>query len=270
MILQETFHLLQTKYSEYIENTTIENVQIGIFLTAVKLSNGYCGVASIDLDTTVNCCHKQKHDFGSFTPGNINGQKVWDLFNRSESSKILDSVKLAVLNAVSTEIIAKSNIKIIEDKDPFDLLDLSGQKKICIVGAFHSYIKKISKTPHKLFVLELNENALDEDEKQYYVPAAKASDVLPVSDIIIITGLTLLNNTLDNLLVHILANKQVIIVGPTAGLIPDMLFKRNITIIGSTKITNPEKMFTIVSEGGAGFHLFQYCAKKICLLNENQ
>lgn len=93
--------------------------------------------------------------------------------------------------------------------------------------------------------------------------------VLPDSDIIIITGLTLLNNTIDNLLSFIPANKQVVVVGPTAGLIPDILFKHNVSIIGSTKITDPERMFTVVSEGGAGFHLFQYCAKKICVLNEN-
>lgn len=267
MVLQETYDLFLTKYSKDFENITIEKLTIGLFLTAVKLSNGYCGVASSDFDTTINCCHKQKRDFGDFTPGNIRGQKVLDLF-RLDSSKILDSVKLAVLNAASAEIMDKSNYKIIVDKDPFDLIDLSGQKTICIVGAFQSYIKKISSTQHKLYVLELNENALAEDQKQYYVPSVNASKVLPFADIIIITGLTLLNNTLDGLLQHIPANKHVIVVGPTSGLIPDVLFKRNINIIGSTKITNAERMFTVVSEGGAGFHLFKYCAQKICILNE--
>ncbi|NVO09734.1 MAG: DUF364 domain-containing protein [Bacteroidales bacterium] len=268
MILQETYDLLRTKYSDHLEKITIEKIQIGLFLTAVKLSNGYCGVASSDLDTTINCCHKQKRDFGDFTPGNINGQKVLDLFNCQDNSKILDRVKHAVLNAVSTEIIATSNYKIIEDKDPFDLIDTSGQKTICIVGAFQSYIRKISNTRHKLYVLELNENALAEAQKQYYIPATNASEILPNSDIVIITGLTLANNTLDDLLSHIPSNKQVIIVGPTSGLIPDILFKHGINIIGSTKITNPERMFTVVSEGGAGFHLFKYCARKICILNE--
>ena len=247
MILQETYDLLQTKYRKHFENVAIEKVQIGLFLTAVKLSNGYCGVASSDLDTTINCCHKQKRDFGNFTPGNISGQKVLDLFNCQDNSKILDRVKHAVLNAVSAQIIAKSTYKIIEDKDPFDLLDTSGQKTICIVGAFQSYIKRISSTQHKLYVLELNENALADEHKQYYVPAANASKILPFSDIVIITGLTIANNTLDDLLSYIPANKQVIIVGPTSGLIPDVLFKHNINIIGSTKITNPERMFTVVS-----------------------
>ncbi len=270
MVLHDTYDLLLTKYRSYIEGVTIEKVQIGIFLTAVKLSNGYAGVAGSELDSTINCCHKQKREFGDFTPGNISGHKIVDLFNHPVNSILLDRVKLAVLNAVSSEIVAQSKYQIIEDKDPFELLDLSGQKTISIVGAFQTYIKKLSKSDHKLYVLELNESALDDDQKQYYVPAENASRILPLSDIIIITGLTLLNNTLDDLLKHIPANKQVIVVGPTAGLIPDILFKHHITIIGSTKITDPDRMFTIVSEGGAGFHLFQYCAKKICLLNNSQ
>lgn len=268
MILQETYDLLYSKYREHLENIIIEKVQVGIFLTAVKLSNGYCGVASSDLDSTINCCHKQKRDFGDFTPGNINGQKVLDLFNFNDDSKVLDRVKHAALNAVSAEIIANSKYKIVEDKDPFDLLDLKGQKTICIVGAFQSYIKKISATHHKLHVLELNESALTEEHKKYYVPAANASEVLPLSDIVIITGLTIANNTLDDLLSLIPSDKQVIIVGPTSGLIPDVLFKHNINIIGLTKITDPDRMFTVVSEGGVGFHLFNYCAKKICIINE--
>jgi len=268
MILQETYDLLHSKYNSYIENITIEKIQIGLFLTAVKLSNGYCGVATSDLDSTINCCHKQKREFGDFTPGKINGQKVSDLFNYSANSQILDRVKHATLNAVSSEIIAKSNYRIIEDKDPFDLLDLSGQKSICLVGAFQSYISKISGTNHKLKVLELNENALSDEQKQYYVAAENASEVLPFADIIIITGLTIANNTLDDLLSHIPVNRQVVVVGPTSGLVPDILFKHNINIIGSTRITNPDMMFTVVSEGGAGFHLFKYCAQKICILNE--
>jgi uncharacterized protein (DUF4213/DUF364 family) len=267
MILEETYSLLQTKYRNYFEKITIETVRIGIFLTAVKLSNGYCGVASSDFDTTINCCHKKKRDFGDFTPGNINGQKVLDLFNLSENSKILDSVKLAALNAISSEIIASSNYKIIEDKDPYDLLDLNGQKTICVVGAFQSYIRKLSNTKHKLFVLELKEDALDEDQKHFFVPAINAKEILPISDIIIITGLTLLNNTLDDILLNIPSYRQVIVVGPTSSLIPDVLFEHNINIIGSTKITDPERMFTVVSEAGAGYHLFQSCAKKICLVN---
>ncbi len=77
-----------------------------------------------------------------------------------------------------------------------------------------------------------------------------------------------MNNTLDNMLDKIPSSKKVIVVGPTAGLIPDVLFKHGIDIIGSTRILDADKVFHTISEGGAGYHLFHNGAQKICLLNE--
>jgi DNA segregation ATPase FtsK/SpoIIIE-like protein len=56
----------------------------------------------------------------------------------------------------------------IEDKDPIELIDLNHKKTICVVGAFQSYINKIAATQNNLFVLELNENAFEENQKQFY------------------------------------------------------------------------------------------------------
>jgi len=79
----------------------------------------------------------------------------------------------------------------------------------------------------------------------------------------------LANNTLDNLLEIIPQKSRVILVGPTSGLLPDVLFTRGVDIIGATRITDPDKMLELVAEGAAGFHLFNYCATKICIVNES-
>jgi len=270
MIIQETYELLRSKYNYLFQSTTIEKVVISIPNTMVKLSSGYCGIAKTEIHSFDCSYYNHKKYFGDFSPGKISGQKILDLFNYPENSEILSVVKLAVLNAVSAEIIEKSDYTIIEDKDPIDLIDLSGEKNICIVGAFQSYINKISNTSNKLFVLELNENAFSEEQKKYYVPAERASEIFAVSDIVIITGSTLANNTIDNLLKNIPSLSQTIVVGPTSSIIPDILFKYNVNIIGSTKIMDSEKAFAIISEAGAGFHLFKYCAKKICLINDSK
>jgi uncharacterized protein (DUF4213/DUF364 family) len=270
MIIEETYNLLKLQYSDRFKSTFIEKVIVGVLFTAVRLSNGYCGVAKTDTGKNICFSNYRKKDLGDFSPGKITEQKINDLFDYTESSGIIEIVKLAVLNAVSAEIIAKSKYHI-EDKDPIDLIDLSGQKTICIVGAFNSYIKRISTTANKLIVLELNENAFSDEHKKYYAPAHKAAAVFSESDIIIITGSTLANNTIDNLLKNIPVTAQIVVVGPTSSLIPDVLFKYNVDLIGSVKILDAEKMFTIISEGGAGYHLFNDgCAKKICLINDNK
>jgi uncharacterized protein (DUF4213/DUF364 family) len=49
-------------------------------------------------------------------------------------------------------------------------------------------------------------------------------------------------------------------------MIPDVLFENNVDIIGSIRITKPEMLMKLISQASAGFHLFRYCAEKICVL----
>jgi len=94
--------------------------------------------------------------------------------------------------------------------------------------------------------------------------------VIPDSEIIIITGMTLVNNTIDNLLSFVPRDSTVVVTGPSGSIIPDILFKYNVKIIGATRITNPALLFEIAGEWGAGYHLFRYCAEKICVLNNGE
>lgn len=267
VILQETINLLKSRYKDYIDTLTISEVRIGIFMTAVKLSDNSYGVSSTLPHIEMNC-HKKDRDFGDFTPNKITGLKVIDLLETTKNNGITETLKVAILNAVSSKLLENAKYKILRNADPIDLIDLNSRKTITIVGAFQSYIQKISKTNSKLFVLELNEDALKEDDKKYFVPAKDYSKVLPISDVVIITGLTLVNDTIDDLLKSIKPETQIIMTGPSSSLIPDVLFDNNVKIIGSVKIINPELMLKVISEGGAAYHLFEYCVEKICIVNE--
>lgn len=265
MIIEQTYNLLKSRYKNQLETLSISDVRIGLYLTAVKLSDGSSG-ASATLTDDKPFCAKIKRDFGDFTPLKIRGQSVMALLESSKESNTLLSLKMAVLNAISSEYILSGKYKIIENKDPFELLEINSRKTITVVGAFHSYIRKISETSNKLYVLEMNEGALPQEYKRFFVPASDFKTILPLSDVVIITGQTLVNRTIDELLETITAGTQVIVTGPSSGILPDILFANKVTIIGAVRITNPDLMFDIVSEGGTGFHLFEYCAQKICIL----
>lgn len=269
MILEQTYKLLKTKYKDQIETLTISDVRIGVLLSAVLLSDGNCGVSSTLTDNLAHC-DKKSRDYGDFSPLKIKGQKVISLFETDKKSNLIDTLKTAVLNAISSKLLSTSNYRIIENSDPIDLIDLSSKKTITIVGGFQTYIQKISESRNKLYVLELNENALSEEQKQFYIPAAQYAKILPSSDIVIITGLTLVNNTIDDLLASIAPKAKVIVTGPSSSIIPDILFENKVNIIGATRITDSDLLFSIVGEAGAGFHLFKYCAQKISILNEQK
>ena len=116
----------------------------------------------------------------------------------------------------------------------------------------------------------LDENFLGKEQKKYYVPASDFTKILPVSDIIVITGCTLVNNTIDDLISAIPLNAQVVVSGPSSSLLPDILFENKVSIIGATRITDPDMAFAVAAQAGSGYHLFRYCARKICILNEKR
>jgi uncharacterized protein len=269
MIIEETYNLLKAKFNNKLECLTLKEVRIGLFFTAVRLSDNSYGASATLTDDNPHCI-KSNRDFGDFTPTKIREQKVCDLFETSKESNTILTLKIAVLNAISSRIISSGNYKVVENCDPINLLDLSGRKTITIVGAFHSYIQKICETNNKLYVLELNENSLTPEQKKFYIPANEYKKVIPDSDIVIITGLTLVNKTIDGLLSAVDNQTQVIVTGPSGSIIPDILFANRVNIIGATRITEPEILFDIVSEGGTGYHLFEYCAQKICIVNNEE
>lgn len=269
MIFEQTYDLLKRKYRSRFEGLILSDVKIGLYLTAVRLSDNSIGT-SATLAEDHPFCAKSSRDFGDFTPLKIRGQKVPDILEIHKESGLIFSLRTAVLNAISSKIISSGNYKIVENCDPIKLIDLDHQKTITIVGAFQSYIRKISETRNKLFVLELSENALASEQKKFFVPAEEYEKILPASDIVIITGQTLVNGTIDNLLSVISPGTQVIITGPSCGILPDILFENKVTIIGTISIIKPEILFDIVSEGGTGFHLFEYCAQKICILKGDE
>lgn len=267
MIIGETYKFLLTHHKELIERLFIDEARFGVHMSAVRLSDKSYGVAGTFLDN--HCfCKKHDRDFGDFTPNQIKGRKITELFETTKESCVIETLKIAALNAISSTLLSNGRYQIIEDADPIDLLDLTPEKTVTIVGAFQSYIQKISKSGDRLFVLEFNENTLHEEHKRFFVPASDFKKVIPGSDIVIITGLTLVNNTIDGLLEAITPGTKTIVTGPSSSIIPDILFKNKVNIIGATRFFNPELIFPIVSEFGTGFHLFKYCAQKICILNE--
>jgi uncharacterized protein len=268
-IIEQTYDLVKSRYSDQIKNLTISDLRIGIYLTVVRLSDNSYGASATIVDNQPFCT-KSNRNFGDFTPLKFRGQKVTDILETTGQTAILSSVRIAVLNAISSKLILCGNYKVIEECDPIQLLDLASEKTITIVGAFYSYIRKISDTGNKLFVLEMNEDALASEYKKFFVPAKDYMSILPASDIVIITGQTLVNQTIDDLLKTISPGTQVIVTGPSSSILPDILFANKVGIIGSVRITKPDILFDIVSEGGSGFHLFEYCAKKICILNDDE
>lgn len=244
----------------------IDDLIFGQYLTVVQLSLGTLGFALTQYKNAAFLSRSQRK-FGPFTPNNTVGRSLEALFSEKKGdSPRFDTLKLAAANAVSAAAKHFINYRVKSDTDPYDLIKIQPDMQVSLVGAFSSYIKKLSNTGCRLKVLELDEKALQAKDKKYFAPADQADWLLPKSDIVIITASALANNTIIHLLKLCRPDAGVIITGPSAGLLPDVLFDRGVDIVGSLRVHKPKEVKRVVREGGTGYHLFRYGAEKVSIL----
>jgi len=116
------------------------------------------------------------------------------------------------------------------------------------------------------FIVQRNAQTLRPDEMRYFKPESEMSSPLKESDVVIITGTTIVNHSIDTILSSINNGKRTAIVGPTASMIPNAFFKRGVTVVAGVRILNPDLMIKILKQGGSACHLLKGCAEKIAFI----
>ena len=122
-----------------------------------------------------------------------------------------------------------------------DLIAEKGKdKRVAIVGHF-PFIPKLREIPKELWVIEKNprEGDLTEAETENYIPQA---------DVVGITGTSLTNHTMEQLLKLCKPSAYIIVLGDTAPLSP-VLFDYGVDAISGTKVIDSELALRCVSQG---------------------
>jgi uncharacterized protein (DUF4213/DUF364 family) len=112
---------------------------IGVFYTAVQLSNDHAGVAFTprDMEDTV-CCPRSAAELPE--AGRLSGQSAWDLAYQALSPfRLRRAVGVATLNALSACLMAERGIpggRILNNIDALDVVRTAAGDKVVLVGAF--------------------------------------------------------------------------------------------------------------------------------------
>jgi uncharacterized protein (DUF4213/DUF364 family) len=112
-------------------------------------------------------------------------------------------------------------------------------------------------------ILEKDPLTLKPDEMNHYVPENDSSRVLAEADLVIITGTTVINDTLEGLLHHAKPGADIFVVGPTASMAPEAFFKRGVRAIGGIMVTDPDSLLDTLAEAGSGYHFFNKSATRV-------
>jgi uncharacterized protein len=269
-ILGETIAAIGAILGPELDEIIVERVVVGLFFTGVKLTNGSTGSCATPIKTIPEavCCPTSA--MAMPFPGKLAGRPAADLAREALSGNgIRRAVGIATVNALADccwRRRPRPEVELCPGVDAFDATEIRDGDKVVVVGAFVPFLKELKRRGQPFLVLEQDAATLKADELPFFRPAEQAAVILPAADVMLITGATLVNNTLEDLLALARPATRVTIVGPTVGMLPDAFFARGADVLGCVRITAPDAFLDLLAEGGSGYHFFGRSAQKVVLV----
>ncbi|PUA34225.1 MAG: hypothetical protein B9J98_01140 [Candidatus Terraquivivens tikiterensis] len=251
--------------SNTLRDERLEDVRVGIFYTGVKLSSGHAGVAYTMVRglTEAACCPKVP------MAGELSGMSAAKAIELAEEEDtILSAVGIATINAASQSLIFGQmgcRYNVLVGYDALDAVSIKPSDSVVMVGAFPPYVRRLVQNVKNLTVFDDNKSALKELGLPTEPPVSLERS-LKDATVTIITGSAFVNKTIERLLELSGNAREVLVVGPTASMIPDPLFKRGVTVVGGIRITDVERMLRVVSEAGGTRALLRTCSERYTIV----
>jgi uncharacterized protein len=273
-ILSETVAAVNDILGSELDEIAVERAVIGLFFTGVKLTTGHAGACATPIKSIPEavCCPSSA--MAMPFPGKMKGKPARDAIKEAFSDHgIRRGVGIAAVNALAELCWERRPHPLVELKrgiDAFDANIFRSDDLAVVVGAFVPFLKELKRRNQPFLVLEKDPDTLKPEELPFYRPAEMAREVVPQADVLLITGTTLLNDTLEDLLSWARPDARVTVVGPTVGLLPDAFLKRGADILGGVCITQPDEFLDLLAEGGSGYHFFGRVAEKIVLQRRSE
>jgi uncharacterized protein (DUF4213/DUF364 family) len=276
MILEKTVELVKKIYKYHkIVPPKITKVIIGLGYTAVEATaysyEPFLGLAyTLPRVTNRTDCNKISYA-GSLTEKSLLEVLQWSY----EPPSLKKIVGIATLNAVSQHLfqIANDNdwgnpyIRIKEDL--IDYLKIEKDTRVTFIGSVKPMIQKISKITQNIIIIENNPSTSKKFNNFIIKNDIKQLDKKELSNnVLFCTGTALINDTFEEILEIFKRNVHCIsIIGPSASMLPDILFDYGVNIVGGMKVIDSESTLKIIQEGG-GTKLFKKFGIKYNLISK--
>lgn len=207
---------------------------------AVELADHSTGLAYILLGDT-------RARLQSLDPGALSGREAVDVAEGlTASDPALRSLALAAINALTRHLLDATGFVPDFATDSMGSLGLVPGDRLGMIGFFPPLVRRARERGIPLTVVELRPELVQEAEGLTVTidPARLAECTKIVS-----TSTALLNDSLENLLRHARGCREFVLIGPSAGCIPDPLFRRGVTGIGGAWVTDPARLLDLAERG---------------------
>ena len=246
------------------------DIRIGVFYTGVVLNTGHAGMSYTPVQEIPEavCCPRSHAKMPA--AGKLLNMQIAELMDYAlDDNALKAAVGIATINALSAILLEDDacQYKPSAYGNALDLVKITGEDTVAMVGAFPPFIKRIQEITKKLFVIEKNPRVADKGDMIEMESEARLREIIPQANIIVITGVTLVNHTLGPILELAKKASEIVLVGPTASVYPEPLFARGVTVMGGVRIADAAKMIHLIGEAGSGYDFFENCAEKIVIRN---
>ena len=270
MILEKTVDLVKHIYRIHkIVPPKVTKVVLGLGYTGVEVT-GYAYEPFLGLASTLPVIIKSTNCSKIKFAGNLTDKNLSELLSWSYQAPSLKRIiGVATLNGVSQHILKIKNPYTTLKGDLLGYLNISNDTKVTFIGLIKPLIRKVGKLTKTITLVEDSLSIFPEFKQFTCKNNIEQLDRDELStDVLFCTGTTLINNTIEDILERFKRKaRKIVLLGPTASLIPDILFDHGVDIVGGMEILNSEDTLRILQEGG-GTKIFKKYGKKYNLIKE--
>jgi len=161
-------------------------------------------------------------------------------------AEIRRTLGFAAANALSRTVMERIGFAPPRATDSIGGIDPQAGDHVGMVGLFTPLLKQVTAAGAQLTVIELNPDyAGHYDGYRVTLDAAALEDCNKVLS----TSTILLNHTVDDMLAHCRNARRIVLIGPSAGCLPDPLFARGVTVVGGSWITDRAGFIDVLRRG---------------------
>jgi uncharacterized protein (DUF4213/DUF364 family) len=270
MILEKTVELVKSIYKYHkIIPPKVNRVVIGLGYTGVELFalsySPFLGLAyTLKSEIKSNTCTKLN------LAGKITNKSLTELLDWSYGAPSLQKIiGIATLNAMSQHILEIINPYQKLEEELMEHLKIYEDSKVIFIGQIKPLIQKISKVTEAITIVENNIS-----ERTSFKKFTIINDINQLKEeqlnvnILFCTGTALINNTMEEILRKFKKRaQQIVVIGPTASMLPDILFDHGVEIVAGMKIIDSDATIKVLQEAG-GTKMFKQYGMKYSLIKE--
>lgn len=265
-ILDEAEAVLRELYGASLDSLTIERLVVGVFFVGVKLSNGRGGVAYTPPEIVRNAGRRILKGGSPM----VRGLEVDTVLRGDMINPFAKVIRLATLNALSASLFEHDRYCLDGRDDLSAMGSLFRRRQVCMVGAIIPLLKRLRHLePAGVTIIDRKQETQAEAEAAYgtFVSTEQTAEALARCETAVFTGAAVANGSIEELIALVPRDAAIAVVGPSAGFVPEPLFRRKVALVGTAMVVDIDRALELLAEGGGGYRLFDGCVRKINLLN---